>query len=176
MTRNITLSLDKAKEWYKQGGELKEVALQAYTKEELEAKQPPRTWNEFCTSYSIGHEECYIGLDSKIHSIKAEYDTEFDLARFSTSDRNFISSYEEAEAFLALMQLRQLRKVWVGDWKPDWTSVTNSKWCISLFDTNFLIEEYHNYEELMSFPTREMAQDFYKCFKGLIEKTKPLYQ
>lgn len=33
--RNITLTLDKAKEWYKQGGDLKEVALQAFTEQEF---------------------------------------------------------------------------------------------------------------------------------------------
>lgn len=48
-TRNITLTLDKAKEWYKQGGDLKEVALQAFTEQELNPL--PRSWNEFCKMY-----------------------------------------------------------------------------------------------------------------------------
>lgn len=35
ITRNISLTLEKAKEWYNSdSAELKEVALQAYTKEE----------------------------------------------------------------------------------------------------------------------------------------------
>ena len=34
-TRTITLTLDKAKEWYKKGGELREIALQAFNIEEL---------------------------------------------------------------------------------------------------------------------------------------------
>lgn len=46
--RNITLTLDKAKEWYKKGGELKEVALQAYSEEELTKVELPKTWEEFC--------------------------------------------------------------------------------------------------------------------------------
>ena len=33
--RNVTFTLDKAKEWYKKGGELKEIALQAFTEKEL---------------------------------------------------------------------------------------------------------------------------------------------
>ena len=44
--RNITLTLDKAKEWYKKGGELKEVALQAFTEKELNFL--PRSWEEYC--------------------------------------------------------------------------------------------------------------------------------
>lgn len=34
--RNVKVSLEKAKEWYKNGGTLKEIALQAFTKDELE--------------------------------------------------------------------------------------------------------------------------------------------
>lgn len=44
--RNITLTLDKAKEWYNKGGELKEIALQAFTETELNPL--PRSWEEFC--------------------------------------------------------------------------------------------------------------------------------
>ena len=44
--RNITLTLEKAKEWYKKGGELREIALQAYSKEELDSL--PKSWEEFC--------------------------------------------------------------------------------------------------------------------------------
>ena len=44
--RNITLTLDKAKEWYNKGGELKEIALQAFSKKELNPL--PRSWEEFC--------------------------------------------------------------------------------------------------------------------------------
>jgi hypothetical protein len=44
--RNITLTLKKAKEWYKKGGELKEIALQAFTEKELNPL--PRSWEEFC--------------------------------------------------------------------------------------------------------------------------------
>lgn len=34
-TRNVNVTLEKAQEWYKKGGDLKEVALQAFTEEEL---------------------------------------------------------------------------------------------------------------------------------------------
>lgn len=50
-TRNITLTLDKAKEWYNKGGELKEIALQAYTKEELNPL--PKSWEEYCKGYKV---------------------------------------------------------------------------------------------------------------------------
>ena len=50
-TRNITLTLDKAKEWYNKGGELREIALQAFTKEELNPL--PKSWEEYCKLYKV---------------------------------------------------------------------------------------------------------------------------
>ena len=44
--RFVTLTLDKAKEWYKKSGELREIALQAFTEKELNPL--PRSWEEFC--------------------------------------------------------------------------------------------------------------------------------
>ena len=49
--RNITLALDKAQEWYKKGGELREIALQAFTEKELNPL--PRSWKEFCENYPV---------------------------------------------------------------------------------------------------------------------------
>ena len=49
--RNITLTLEKAKEWYKKGGELREIALQAFSKKELSPL--PRSWEEFSYKYKI---------------------------------------------------------------------------------------------------------------------------
>lgn len=47
--RNLTLTLDKAKKWYKKGGELKEIALQAFTEKELNPL--PRSWEEYIMKY-----------------------------------------------------------------------------------------------------------------------------
>ena len=49
--RNITLTLEKAREWYNKGGELKEIALQAFTKEELSPL--PKSWEEYCKMYKV---------------------------------------------------------------------------------------------------------------------------
>lgn len=38
-SRNVTLTLEQAKEWYEKGGDLREVALKAYTVKELKAKR-----------------------------------------------------------------------------------------------------------------------------------------
>lgn len=49
-TRNVKLTLEKAQEWYKKGGDLKEVALQAFTEKELkeEAFKNIKTFEDAC--------------------------------------------------------------------------------------------------------------------------------
>ena len=49
--RNVTLTLEKAKEWYQKGGELKEIALQAFTESELGPL--PKSWEEYCKMYKV---------------------------------------------------------------------------------------------------------------------------
>ena len=49
--RNITLTLDKARELYNKGGELKEIALQAFSEQELNPL--PKSWEEFCKMYKV---------------------------------------------------------------------------------------------------------------------------
>ena len=42
--RNIKLSLEKAREFYSKGGELKDLALSAFTEEEKLTPTLPKTW------------------------------------------------------------------------------------------------------------------------------------
>jgi hypothetical protein len=44
--RNIQIDLTTAKDWYKQGGNLREIALQAFSEKEL--KSLPTSWEEYC--------------------------------------------------------------------------------------------------------------------------------
>ena len=135
-----------------------------------EKKQnPPRSWEEFCERYPIQLGE--IKLDSACNIYGFEKST----IRRPHNDRNVYTSKEEAEAFLALMQLRQLRKAWVGDWEqPDSKSEIGfiaydiiSKGVVA--DSN---EFWGNMP--LSFPTKEMAEDFLSSFKDLCETAKTL--
>ena len=134
-----------------------------------EKKQnPPRSWEEFCRRYPKQEGESFIGVSSVIQI----YDEPSQ--RFIDSDKNICTSKEEAEAFLALMQLRQLRKAWVGEWKPSYGTdysaivVTNGT---NNFDIGY---GYWSYNYPMTFPTKEMAKDFLNCFKDLCETAKIL--
>lgn len=125
---------------------------------------PPKTWEEFCKNNPVTSNEYFIDGDGYIYECNS-------CPRNAEEDRNCCMSEEEAEAFLALMQLRQLRKAWVGDWKPsgsDYYSIIFS------IDTGLKIGEYVYTHRTLSFPTLLMAYDFLGCFKDLCETAKIL--
>lgn len=161
--RNITLTLDKAKEWYKKGGELKEVALQAYSEEELTKTKLPKTWKEFCNNHMIDDSEAYFDNCCQIYIADKSY-------RHSLCDKNICPSKKSAEAHIAMIQLEQLRDCWRQGWIPaTYASIYAIK-----FSVHGLCVYNFNSREFLSFPTKEMAEEFLKCFKDLIEKAGDL--
>lgn len=137
-----------------------------------EKKQgPPRSWEEFCEKCPIKKGEAYIDMYSCIKNIDLNYGTN---PRCSISDKNFCVSKEEAEAFLALMQLRQLRKAWVGDWEP-FRHVQYSVIFVEKRTNKLKVDHgYWEYYFSMTFPSKEIAEDFLNCFRDLCVIAKPL--
>ena len=90
-------------------------------------------------------------------------------------DRNYCISESEGQAFLALMQLRQLRKCYVGNWEPDWNNNKQYKACIMYNGIDFVTVYYKDLcSRPLSFPTHELATQFLTNFKNLLEIAKPL--
>ena len=172
MKRNITLTLDKAKEWYKKGGELKEIALQAFTERELNPL--PRSWKEFCENNPIQDHEAFINYTSSNITICKEC-AGSDLGvwkRKPEKDRCKCVSQKSAEAHLAMMQLEQLRNCWWGGWEPIWDC--SEKWCIRLWGNELGVGLATHISRFLTFPTNEMAREFLECFRDLIEQAGDL--
>lgn len=137
-----------------------------YIVKEKKSDEKPRTWEEFCKNNPITSREYFIDEDSYIYQCNP-------CTRKVEEDRNSYTSEEEAEAFLALMQLRQLRKAWVGDWEQSDDDVTIGYITYSIKKKQVVVDYgwiWHN--SALSFPTEEMAQEFLSCFKDLCEKAK----
>lgn len=131
-----------------------------------EKKQnPPRSWGEFCDRYPLTGKEAFIDAYSNVRP-PCECGT-----REVLSGKNWCASKEEAEAFLALMQLRQLRKAWVGDWEPEGMK---SHYAIIPKIYSIDVGYYDSIFRNLSFPTKEMAEDFLSCFRDLCETAKNL--
>ena len=131
-----------------------------------EKNDKPRSWEEFCERYPVKKGESFIATINNIHT-----------ANYNGKDRylkNWCVSKEEAEAFLALMQLRQLRKAWVDDWKqPKHETIAAITYSI---DEGKIVVTHGTFlsNKILSFPTQLMAYDFLGCFKDLCETAKIL--
>lgn len=134
-TRTIKLTLEKAKEFYKKGGEFRDLALSAYTEEELTKAELPKTWEEFCSNYKVQNGEYYIGPDSVIRRAPLNN------FRLPCGDSNLLPNKQAAEAHLALMQLHQLRDCYRQGWKPDWT-IPKSNFAIFYMKGKYSVEEF----------------------------------
>lgn len=128
--RNIKISIEKAREWYSYGGELKKLALSVFTEKEIKENVLPNSWEEFFEMYLLEKDkkEWYIDVDST-----PRYKHKGVIC-FEDS-KNILPSKQAAFAHLAYMQLHQLRNCYRQGWKPNWRNGNQCKWCI-VFDSS----------------------------------------
>ena len=157
---NIVSQLSEllAKEGYKWNKETKEL-------ESLKPKLP-KTWEEFCCAHVIKDEERFIDDDCSIKSPHKE-------VRHVYTNKNILPNQQTAEAFLALMQLIQLRDCYRQGWVPDYKD-NNFKYYIYVCRYRETIEtsrgSYVN--QILSFQSKEIRDEFLTNFKDLIETAK----
>ena len=96
------------------------------------------------------------------------------------SNRNVWPTKELAQAALALSQLAQWRKYYLSsdnnhpDWKPDFSNTMVSCFCIDVRNNELGVHETYSVNNVLSFPSKEMAKRFKKEFSELLETAKPL--
>ena len=132
-----------------------------------EKNELPKTWEEYCERYKLNKEECYIDSGSNITHAS------FNRERHGYKDKNLLKSYKQAEAFIALMQLVRLRDCYnesiVGE-----TDTGKGGSIVSAGGCPFVIYNDIFVTHVLSFKTRELAQQFMDNFIDLIEKAKEL--
>ena len=162
--RNIKISIEKARDWYNRGGEYKELALSAFSEEEIIESALPNTWQEFCNMYPIKEDkkEWFIDADS---TLRYEYKGK----RYINECKNLLPSKQTAEQHRALMQLHQLRDCYRQGWLPDWEDDDIIKYCIVLESNRCVIYKNLVTCNFLSFQTMELAEKFLNNFKYLIE-------
>ena len=165
--RTIKLTLEKAKEFYKKGGEFRDLALSAFTEKELQEATLPNTWDEFCSKYGVQN-EYYINSDSIIKRAPLNN------FRLTYRDRNLLPDKQAAEQHLALMQLHQLRDCYRQGWEPNWTDKSTKYYvyisCHGIGIIASTIEEKH----FLAFQAKELAEAFLNNFRDLIIKAGDL--
>lgn len=146
--------------------------VSALFKEYEKQNELPKTWKEFCKRNLVKKEEAFIHSSSEIVTIR-DYSIKHTVRAYN-SDKNLCTSIQEAQAFLALMQLRQLRKAYVKDWEPDWANDEEPKYCVNLQANSFDVQCWYHMSNPFSFPTERLAKQFLDNFCDLLEVAKPL--
>lgn len=131
---------------------------------------PSKSWEEYCSKHTNCIKSWYLrGGEGGVIPRPAAL-TSLGLFDFTTS--------EDAEGMCAFLKLVHLRREWIGSWEPDWEQQT-VKYCIiyvlmrpNIDTEDFCIVGYKASPRNMTFPTKEMAEEFLKTFKPLLEQAK----
>ena len=122
-----------------------------------------RSWEEYCKKIKCKKSYC----ENAFGEIElSEFGCEPVLAEFEDK--------EDVEAFSAFSKLRKLRKDWVKGWKPDWTNVYQLKYAIANSSNKLVDCTCREISHPLSFPTEEMRDEFFNCFKDYLEQAKSL--
>ena len=149
-TRYIEISLDTAKRWYEQGGELKDMALGVYTLEEM-GYSLPKTFEEYLAILDqwriIPHKEEYEDLNPQIAAVK---------------------------------KLILLRDFYNNHWNPKWGDLMDDKFVIDKDykkDTGrfeYSVMRVYKPSSFLVFNNNKHAEEFLNNFRELIEQAGDL--
>ena len=114
----------------------------------------PKTWEDYC-SLMKGKTVYYTNCNT------------ITVSGFSDAHDKFVTK-KRAEQFIALGKLLQLRDYWVGGWKPN--SPINPAFAVK----NNTVVNLIRITLPLTFPTKEMAEEFKDCFSDLIKQAYPL--
>ena len=114
----------------------------------------PKTWEEYC-KLTKGSYSNYASTTNMVN--KDKY----------TGAYNEFTTKKRAEQFIALGMLLQLRDYWVRGYKEFKYALLVTR------NENILVYAwswYHTYPHILTFPTKEMAEEFKECFPDLLKK------
>ena len=122
-----------------------------------------RTWDEYCKKME-GKNSYYLEVSDYICK-----SSQFGPAPVVSEFEN----YKDAEVFAAFSKLLKLRKDWIGDWEPDWNN-DNTKYIIYCEHNKLFKDTAFCVSSVLSFPSEKMRDEFFDCFKNLLEGAKTL--
>ena len=151
-TRYISLSLETAKRWYQQGGELKDMALGAYTLEEL-GFELPKTFDEF------------LGVMERWN--------------IATPEQMYNDAIPQIAAVKKLMLLQTFYN---NGWQPNWKEMVEDKFSIirnyikETDEYKYGVEVKYSpiYSTWLVFKSKKLADEFLNNFRELIEEAGDL--
>ena len=126
----------------------------------------PKSWEEFCKNNPVKKNEYFIDGNGEIICAAEKHRT--------TNLKNTLPNKEIAEAFLALMQLVQLRDCYRQGWTPDWSDDEQPKYSVITSSGEVSVDTRIVTNGVLSFQSEEIRNEFLNNFRDLIEEAKEL--
>lgn len=162
----IKISLEKAREIFKEGNKaMNSLLLENFTEEDLKSSSV-KSWKEVeeVSGFYVDSDVVFVGLVKNVPVIQRK-------------SRAIFRTLGQAQASLALSQLSQLIYIANEGWEPDWMidwEEGSYKYCICYKGGQPLIETTITYHGFLAFKTKEIAKEFLEKNRELIEQAKPL--
>lgn len=124
-----------------------------------------KTWKEFIENNPVSDPEYFIERNSMVEGFQGPQFRD-------DADKNLCKTRKEAEAFLALIQLKRLWHEYVDEFEGyfDYELYLVN----TVDDQDWVVCDDDSYS-IFSFPSIELAEEFLNNFKDLFEKIKPLF-
>ena len=116
----------------------------------------PKTWEEYC-KLTKGSYSNYANTTNMVYKDK------------HTGAYNEFETKERANQFIALGKLLQLRDYWVKGYSEFRYAVYGD-----ILDRTAICDYLDNVHYPLTFPTKEMSEEFKDCFSDLIKQAFPL--
>lgn len=162
--RNIQIDLTTAREWYKQGGDLRKIALQAFTESEINGL--PKSWKEYCeiNSYLDADKAVFLLADGNINPLSSTFYARRDFP-------GAVPSKERALQFLTINKLLQIRDYYNQEWKPNWDDETK-KYIIWRVRNELYTDVSTHTNALFAFRSKEVRDEFVQNFEEDLKTIK----
>lgn len=150
-TKKLKINIPEGYEIDKENSTFEEII---FKKVEDPIAKLPKTWEEYCKQTKDYVSYFWSSPNSILQS-------------WFEGSYNEFSTKERVKQYVALGRLLQLRDYWVGDWKRN----SNN---IYVIYKNVIMAAGNDSDFPLTFPTREMAEEFKNCFEDLIKEAYPL--
>ena len=158
MEKQITLSQEQARDFYKDPEGFKKILEANFSKEQLEKKQLPKSWEELEVLRGF-----YVDNRSSIIQTNGVWG-------LFNHHHNIYATEKQAKSALTKAQLSQLMKVYNGGVELDWEDENQIKYCIiRRKNLLYVYTTFHGYE-FLAFLTAELRDEFFTNFKPLIKE------
>lgn len=158
MEKQLTITLDIAREIYGKSKEMDTLLLANFSEKDLEKPKLPKKWEDLKSV--IGY--CLLNGEVIKENAKIEATDSISKTRFATE--------KQAKSALAMAQLSQLMTIYNDGWEADWNNTHETKYVIRANKNSLFSDYYSASVNFLAFKFAAVRNEFMKNFESLIKE------